>query len=58
MSQYRHPNIVNFLDSYYINEELWVFLKIKGCDGVFGWRGINGRGSRNLSGGISNVRRL
>ncbi|KAF0987929.1 hypothetical protein HZS_2969 [Henneguya salminicola] len=27
MSQYRHQNIVNYLDSFYINEELWVVME-------------------------------
>lgn len=27
MSRYRHQNIVNYLDSYYINDELWVVME-------------------------------
>lgn len=38
MRKNKHPNIVNFVDSYKVDDELWVniikFKLIKGCNGV------------------------
>lgn len=28
MKQYRHENIVNFLDCYYLENELWVVMEV------------------------------
>jgi len=28
MKQYRHKNIVNFIDGYYWNDKLWVYIYI------------------------------
>ena len=27
MKEYQHPNIVNYLDSYVVNNELWVVME-------------------------------